>query len=177
MNGILHILLRHDAWATRTLILASRPLSHDHLHQRFDIGPGSIHDTLAHIIGAMVRWSDRISGRPLRTGPDRTGTPLTPDDFLRELDIAADDLYETARRVDSEGRLDQDMTIRDKDGRSYTFSHAAALVHVTTHGMHHRAQVLNMRRRLGLPPLGLDLDPCEWEMVERGTMDMPDLDR
>lgn len=175
MNDVLHILLKHDAWATRTLILASKPLSNEQLHHPFDIGHGSIHDTLTHVIGAMLRWSDRISGRPLRTGPDRIATPLTPDQLLRELDVAADDLYETARRIDSDGRLNHDITIKDASGRSYAFSNAAALVHVTTHGMHHRAQIVNMRRRLGLPPIGLDLDPCEWDMVDRGTMNMPEL--
>lgn len=40
------------------------------------------------------------------------------------------------------------MTLGDE---SYRFSLAAMLVHVTTHGTHHRGQCLNMLRRLGIP--------------------------
>ena len=41
---------------------------------------------------------------------------------------------------------------------------------VLTHGVHHRAQILNMRRQLGLPPIGLDLDVVEWACVESGQL-------
>ena len=36
--------------------------------------------------------------------------------------------------------------------------------------MHHRAQALNIRRRLGLPALGLDLDVVEWEAMQTGQL-------
>ena len=49
----LQILLSHDRWATAQLLDACGKLSADQFHRRFDIGPGSLHDTLTHIVGAM----------------------------------------------------------------------------------------------------------------------------
>jgi uncharacterized damage-inducible protein DinB len=40
-------------------------------------------------------------------------------------------------------------------------------VHVTTHGMHHRAQCLNVLRRLEVPGVSdrlPDLDALEWQL-------------
>jgi uncharacterized damage-inducible protein DinB len=42
-----------------------------------------------------------------------------------------------------------------------------ALVHVTTHGMHHRAQCLNMLRHMGVPGISdrlPEIDPLDWQL-------------
>jgi uncharacterized damage-inducible protein DinB len=47
-----------------------------------------------------------------------------------------------------------DATVsREREGKTYTFSRAAVITHIATHGMHHRAQCLNMLRQLGVRPL------------------------
>jgi hypothetical protein len=53
------ILLEHDAWCTNRLLAHSEKLTTEQLHQRFDIGLGSLHDRFLHIIAAMVRWAQR----------------------------------------------------------------------------------------------------------------------
>jgi uncharacterized damage-inducible protein DinB len=58
-------LLAHNHWATGEILDRCRPLSHEQFHQSFDIGPGSLHDTLTHIISAMRRWADRIAEQPV----------------------------------------------------------------------------------------------------------------
>ena len=40
-----------------------------------------------------------------------------------------------------------------RGGRAYSFTRGAILTHVMTHGMHHRAQCLNMLRQLAVEPL------------------------
>jgi len=40
-----------------------------------------------------------------------------------------------------------------RDGRTFDITRGAVVAHVTTHGMHHRAQCLNMLRQLGVSPL------------------------
>ena len=45
------------------------------------------------------------------------------------------------------------VTRRTRDGRTFDLTRGAVLAHVVTHGMHHRAQCLNMLRRLGVRPL------------------------
>jgi uncharacterized damage-inducible protein DinB len=65
------------------------------------------------------------------------------------LDAAAKDLSGCAARARQRGLAhEMDVTL---GGTPYRFTVGAMLVHVTTHGMHHRAQCLNMLRRLGVP--------------------------
>jgi uncharacterized damage-inducible protein DinB len=55
-------------------------------------------------------------------------------------------------------------------GKTHRFTLGAALVHVTTHGMHHRAQCLNMLRHLGAPGVSdrlPEIDPLDWQLQAR----------
>ena len=57
-----------------------------------------------------------------------------------------------------------EVTLGGQTGR---FTLGAALVHVTTHGMHHRAQCLNMLRHLGVPGISdrlPEIDPLDWQL-------------
>ena len=153
-------LLQHNAWATRVLLERCRSLTPQQFQQRFDIGPGSLHDTLRHIIGAMLRWSDRIADQPVRASIEKNPNPQTPDELLVLLDRAGRELEEVASRVDRDGRHDEMM---QAEFRPEHFTRGTAMVHVLTHGIHHRAQALNMFRRLGVTDLP-DLDVIEWEL-------------
>ena len=61
----LDILLAHDHWATGQIIRACEPLSNEQFKQKFDMGPGSLHDTLTHILKAMKAWGNMLAGRPI----------------------------------------------------------------------------------------------------------------
>lgn len=165
------ILLGHNLWATRLLLQGSATLDAEQFHRRFDIGPGSLHDTLRHIIGAMLRWADRIGGRPVAESIERPGEYDTIAELDAHLTRADAALRRVAAELDAANRWDETMQFAIPDGATYHFSRAAAMLHVLTHGMHHRAQVLNIRRRLGLPPFRLDLDVVEWECVQTGQID------
>jgi uncharacterized damage-inducible protein DinB len=165
----LDILLKHNHWATRRVLQFCEEISAERFHERFDIGLGSLHDTLTHVISAMLRWADRIDGRPIRPsleipagstwsffGPASQGPkPAVPRRRISELnellDTAASDLQSVADRCRTRG-LGTTFVLPFGD-KSYTFSYGAALTHVTTHGMHHRAQCLNILRRVGAPAL------------------------
>ena len=66
-----------------------------------------------------------------------------------EIDEAARALSDQAHRRP----LEEQVTRRLRSGRTIQLTRGAVLVHVTTHGMHHRAQCLNMLRQLGTPSL------------------------
>jgi uncharacterized damage-inducible protein DinB len=163
----LDILLMHDRWGTRRILEVCETLTREQFHQRFEIGPGSLHATLIHIIGAMRRWADRIAARELRpvidTPPRHPDMPSqyrerTPREMIDLLDDAAADLVRIAadlRRSDGFGLAS--VMVVPFGQTEYTFTRGAALVHVTTHGMHHRAQCLNMLRQLGIEPSPDDL--------------------
>jgi len=165
------ILLGHNRWANRAILERSTPLTESKFHQRFEIGPGSLHDTMTHVIGAILRWCDRIEGRPLRaridgrTKPDDT-TPMTrrtPAELITLNDTACAEFFAVFEHQRSAGLLSEarDWTFGDQTSR---FNVAAAIIHVTNHGMHHRAQCMNMLRHLG-HPVNADLDELEWQVA------------
>lgn len=167
----LQVLLRSDAWGTRRVLEACSGLTGAQFHARFDIGLGSLHDTLTHIIGAMRRWADRIDARPLRpsieprVAGDSIPTPIgrSPRELLEVLDEAAADLAAVAAR--HAAGLEQPIECVF-GGKTYVFSRGAALVHVCTHGMYHRAQCINMLKRLGIRGLSDHLPEVavtEWQ--------------
>ena len=162
---ILDRLLEHNAWATRQLIEHCRGLSPNEFTQSFAIGPGNVHDTLLHIVTAMQRWANRIGGGEIRPSPRSDRHTCTPEELVRELEIAHADVTAAAQSVADAGRLDEMMELT-VDGHRYEFTRGTAITHVLTHGMHHRAQVFNMLRHLGRMP-AIDGDAIEWEIATR----------
>ncbi len=164
----IHILLAHNTWAFRRLLEHCRALPADKFHQDFGIGPGSLHDNLTHSIGAMLRWVDRIEGKPLRPRIDGRSSPTdtTPiqrrsiDDLLALLDQAAAEWAAMLPRL--RPRMAEVVEITYPGSGPYRFTVAAIIIHVTNHGMHHRAQCMNMLKRAG-HPINADLDELEWQ--------------
>lgn len=143
----LEILLAHNRWATRNVLEVCRGLTPEQFARPFEMGPGSLHATLLHVLGAMRGWGDMLAGREQRPRLEHDG-PRTPEQMLELLDEISDDLEASARAHPN----DEDVS-GERGGRRYTFRRGAVLTHVLTHGMHHRAQCLNMLRQLGVEPL------------------------
>jgi uncharacterized damage-inducible protein DinB len=152
---------QHNAWATRVLLERCRALTQEQFEQRFDIGPGSLHDTLLHIIGAMLRWSDRLASRAVRPSIEKDKSLRTADQLLDQLGRAECELEAVVCKVGREHRHDEMM---QAEFSLVQFTRGSAIVHVLTHGMHHRAQALNMLRRLGVTDLP-EIDPLDWELA------------
>lgn len=160
------ILLGHNRWANAEILRRCERLSGEQFHQRFEIGPGSLHDTMTHVIGAILRWSDRIGQQALRPSIESVeGTKecarRTPAELL-QLNVSAcegfDRVFQSQRPHLAEVR-----EWKFPDG-SHRFTVSAAIIHVTNHGMHHRAQCMNMLRHLGAP-VNADLDELEWQLA------------
>jgi uncharacterized damage-inducible protein DinB len=181
----LDILLAHDAWATRQLLEVCRGLSHEQFHQRFDIGLGSLHDNLSHVIGVLGRWSDRVAGktpRPMLKAPP--GMNVQTDDADRTADELLGILENWSaqlRAVAAESRqrgFDQTISVQwpGPGGKptTYTLTHGAVFAHIATHNAHHRAQCLNMLRRLNTPGISdklPDISVTEWQFVADSRAD------
>ena len=73
----LPILLSHDHWATTQILSACTKLPPDAFHRRFDIGRGSLHDTLTHIIAAIRALTDSLAGSAPRPRLDADGQSRT----------------------------------------------------------------------------------------------------
>ncbi len=156
------ILLAHDRWATRQIIDACGKLTDEQFHQRFDMGPGSLHDTVTHIIAAMRVWGDLLAGRAER--PRLEGTRRTLAELSALLEESSADFANSVRAHGVE-----ETVSRMRAGKMYTFTRGAVQTHVATHAMHHRAQCLNMLRQLGVKPLPPS-SVTEWTIMgEQGT--------
>jgi uncharacterized damage-inducible protein DinB len=139
------ILLEHDRWATQNIIDVCKTLSPEQFHRRFEMGPGSLHDTVTHIITALRVWEDTLSTRETR--PRLEGTTRSVAELQTLFDESATAFAAVARKHPLDATV-----IRERDGHKYVFSRAGVIAHVATHGMHHRAQCINMLRQLGLTP-------------------------
>ncbi len=163
----LGLLLEHDRWATRRLLHFCTELTPAQFEQRFDMGLGNLRDTLTHIVSAMCRWNDRIAAVELR--PSLEGTAQSPQQLLALHDEAAETLAATARRVLAESRFEEMMEVEFKldsgETERFTFTRGMAIMHVLTHGTHHRAQCIWMLRRLRP-----DLDLPDFDLIESQIM-------
>ena len=149
LSDPLQILLSHDRWATTQILDACAKLTDEQFQQRFDIGPGSLHDALTHVIAVVLALTDTLAGAEPRPRIDGDGRRRTPGQLRSLLEESWPAFAAEAHRRP----LDETITRRTKDGRTLVMTRGAAFVHVATHGMHHRAQCLNMLRRLGVAPL------------------------
>jgi uncharacterized damage-inducible protein DinB len=158
---ILDRLLGHDAWTTRQLLLRCRELSDEQLDREFDIAHRSVRATLLHIVRNMEVWTDLIAEQPIRKNEGDVPEGRSVEGMLRRLDSAAGDLAAIASRLAREGRLD-DFFVDHLDNPPRKKPYGGEIVHVITHSMHHRAQLLYMLRRLGVQNL-IEGDVLSWE--------------
>lgn len=151
------VLIAHDRWATNQLLIACQPLTHERLHQPFAMGAGSLHNNLAHIVGALRRWTDTLDQKELRPRIDEQ-THSVPE--LQRLHDEASPQFERAVLAEP---FDAVRT-PTRDGVTYRFTVAEIFTHVMTHSVHHRAQCLNMLRQLGVEPLPTS-SVLEWSLT------------
>ena len=153
---LLNRLLGHDAGTTQALLDRCRELSDEQLDREFDIGPRTVRATLVHIVRNVELWTDLIAEQPIRQGGDDA-----LDELPGRLERAATDLAVVARDDADRDAWDELWTdLLDDPPTKKTYG--GAIAHVVTHGMHHRAQLLYMLRRLGLERLP-EGDALGWE--------------
>lgn len=156
---LLDRLLKHDAHTTRQLIDLCLPLPQEQLDQRFELGPKTVRATLIHIVDNMACWTDLMTAaQPMRRWIAPDANMQTISDLF---DQAAEDFHTFARQIGDEDRLnDTFIDHLDQPPRRKTFG--AGILHLTTHSMHHRAQLLYMLRQLDVEnvPEG---DAMGWE--------------
>jgi uncharacterized damage-inducible protein DinB len=127
------IALDHNHWANTQVAAACARLNTEGFHRRFEMGLGSLHDTLLHILSAMRGWTDLLAGREQPRWRIEGG-PFELAWLERELDAAHAELVAQAHAA----ALDATIS-RERQGKVFTHTRAEVIVHVTTHGVHHRA--------------------------------------
>ena len=148
----LRTLFAHNDWARDKLMESALPLSDDALDRPFEMGMGCLRGTLEHLWRAERYWLDRWQG-------SADGRPPEPDLGIATL---RDRFRATARERDdfldglgASGESQQIKFIRP-DGASREYPLGDMMLHVCNHGVHHRAQTLNMMRHVGADTTDLD---------------------
>ncbi len=164
-------LLRHDAWTTRELLRLSVGLSDAELDSEFDMGHRTLRRTFLHIVGNMECWCDLMCGKPQRWDGNVIRQESSIVSLLDRVEVVGEELVALGKRVAEEKR-EEDFFVDTLDDPPRRKPLGAGLVHVATHGIHHRAQCLYMMRRLGVKDL-IEGDAMGWERVYLGLEDWP----
>ena len=160
---LLDRLLGHDSWTTRQLLELAGMLSDEELDREFEIGHRTVRRTLEHIVWNIECWTDLMKGGGVRSRP-AADQPVTV--LSQRHEAATVELCQFARGVVDQHRLDETfLDTLDDPPREKSFG--GVILHLATHGMQHRAQLLIMMRRLGVEGLP-EGDALSWEN-QRGT--------
>jgi uncharacterized damage-inducible protein DinB len=160
---LLDRLLAHDEWTTTECLRRCRELTPDQLHQPFDIGWRTLHATLVHMIGNVGTWTELMTTGVVTDGPDGWEQGgLAAIEAQHRASYAA--FTALARSVREEGR-ENDTWIDTLDNPPRTKTYGGAVLHVITHDMHHRSEVLHILARLGLEDLP-EGDLLSWEALQ-----------
>ena len=141
-------LLGHDLAATREMLTLCLNLSDEEMDREFDAGWRTLRKTFNHMITNIENWTDAMMERDARRLYDQDST----QQLLNRLENSYAEFAEFARKIESEGRLD-DLWMDALDEPPVQKSFGGAIGHVITHNMHHRAEVLHMMHRLGMENL------------------------
>ena len=155
---ILDRYLGYETWTFRYFLDRCHEVSAAKLHEMFDIGQGTLFNTIAHTIENIEVWTDLIHERPVREV-----SPL-PDDIdacLERFDAAIADFTDYAQQLAASNRLDDTyLDVLDKPPTRKTFG--GTILHVLTHITVHRWEMQHILQRLDVENL-IEGDALGWE--------------
>lgn len=162
-------LFAHNAWATGKTLDLAEGLDDAALDESVPMGFGSLRATLHHLWAAERLWLDRWMQKPW--APLDQTVPQWPIAEFRQRFVDVDG--ERSTFLDELGPQGESEVIAYKNTRGEPFENPLGdlLLHVANHGIHHRAQALNMLRRHDRKTLGIDY---LFFRIERPTVDMPE---
>lgn len=147
-------LYAHADWGREKVFSAVRDLPDDVLDRQFAMGLGSLREALKHIYGAERLWCERLGLVQPGDFP-RTNKLATVGDW-RDASSGLAEVRNARIAPLSDQALVEVVAYQDSKGNPYAGRRGDILLHVANHGVHHRAQVLNMLRHVGVKLIGQD---------------------
>lgn len=131
---ILQRYLGYETWTLLYFITRCSDVSPEQLHQQFDMGQGTLYETIAHIISNLEVWTDLMRERPVR---DLAPVPQAINACLQRFDAAMLDFADYTGLLAAEGRLDDSyLDVLDKPPKPKSFG--GTIPHLLTHTTVHR---------------------------------------
>ena len=149
------------------LLEAARSLTHEQRRTPMDIGPGSVDTVLAHIMISEWYYTQRILGKdvpPYEEWPIKYEDPPPLEEIERAWDrIAKETRAALQNTTDWETRVEYRVHLDDGGVNIVSATKDEIAIQLAFHEIHHRAQALNMLRRLGAPCEDLDYNALLFE--------------
>ncbi len=149
-----HVFFRYGDWANQQLLAAAGKLTDAQLDQPFDMGPGSLRRTLIHIYNGEHVWLNRWQCRAETPWPSESD-PLSVAELGRRFAACAQERDVFVATL-TDASLAREITYRDSKGSLFQASLSDMLIQAINHSIHHRAQAVNMLRRLNAGLVELD---------------------
>lgn len=150
----LYDFLRYNDWANDCLLQASVAFSDAQLDQPFDVGPGSLRRILTHIWAGEQTWLQRWRGRAETPWPNET-EKVSIAEFAQRFASVRTERTAFIGAL-SNASLSDEITYRDSKGSLFRATLSDMLMQGIIHSMHHRAQSVNLIRRIGGAIVELD---------------------
>ncbi|MEE8170416.1 MAG: DinB family protein [Phycisphaerae bacterium] len=153
---------RYSDAATDRLMNIATGLRDDALDRAFEMGLGSLRRTMLHIrdaeCGWLKNWTEG-STPGFETLPDTTDLAE-----LNELFAVTRERRETFFSATAADDLQRPIVAQPREGMMLRFRLGEVMLHVCTHGTHHRAQAVNMLRHVGAEAPALDYVVLMYEL-------------
>jgi uncharacterized damage-inducible protein DinB len=155
MKDQLASLFEYGAWVNQRLLDASATLTPEKFTQKVLPGFGSIHLTLAHMLGADVLWFARWRGLSPKT-------MLAPSD-LATVPVIRERWGEVVeeRQAYFTGLDEAELAVivhwTNMRGQPYALPRWQVMLHCANHATHHRSEVAAILTELGHEPQSSDL--------------------
>lgn len=150
--AVLRSLFAYSDRANAKILDAAAALPDGALDRPFDMGPGSLRRTLVHIHNGeatwLARWIGGAQGRPAEPawpGESEGASVAELAERFGATAAARDRYLDTLTPAD----LERTQSYRDSRGSLFRARLADMLLQAAVHSVHHRAQAVNMLRRLG----------------------------
>ncbi|HEY6564500.1 MAG TPA: DinB family protein, partial [Pirellulaceae bacterium] len=155
MGSMFDDLFAHYDWSRTKLLTLSQDLGDGDLDAEAPLGFGTLRATYSHLWAAERLWLDRWQGKPWQPLDESTRRISIPE-FAAQFEALA---AERRAFLDSERSSGYVRIVEYQNTRREAFRNRLAdlMLHVTNHGIHHRAQALQfLRRRNRTIPGGID---------------------
>ena len=166
MDPFLEVLFQSDFWATRQMLLACGQLTQEQFERPLGLGHGNLERTIAHLLGAMMFFTDRLNRIKPGPRPDREGRVFAPADLPGLFDSIEGEFYQAIERCAQSHVLSDPLNWTNDDSGPVDpddqITYAVALAQMLDHAIHHRTQAMDMLRLLGVEG-PMDWHPFEWE--------------
>lgn len=148
-------LYEYGTWVNQRLLQTASALTPEQFTQTLLPSFGSVHRTLAHMVGADVLWFARWQGQSPKTMLSPDDLPTLPAIRTRWADLAEERRTYLVGLDEAEFAAIAQWT--NMRGQPFSLPRWQVMLHCVNHATHHRSEVATMLTELGHEPDSTEL--------------------